>query len=211
MLLALHVHTIHSDCSESKIHAIAEFCRKAGIEAVGITDHNSIDGALELMDHAPDIRVIIGEEISTKNGEIIGLFLKERIEPGQKLMDTCLQIKEQGGLIYVPHPFDRLKTKRVRIKYLRSVLDLVDIIEVHNSKISLPIYNTRARRYARRHGKIGAVGSDSHYVASISAALNEIEPFDGPEDFLKKLSKARFRTGASSLLATWWVRVRKIF
>lgn len=211
MLVVLHVHTNHSACSESPIDEIAEYCRKRGIEAIAITDHNQIEGAFELRDKAPDLNVIVGEEISTRDGEIIGLFLKERIAAGKDIRETCMEIKEQGGLVYVPHPFDSLKVQRVRSWNLERILDLVDIMEVYNAKASFPLYNKKARDFAKAHDMIGAVGSDSHYVKSIGSALNSMDSFEGPDDFMEKLSRAQFLTGASSLLATWWIRIRKLF
>ena len=211
MLVAIHVHTNHSACSESSVDGIAAYCRSHKIEAIGITDHNSVDGALELQEAAPDIKVIIGEEVSTRQGEVVGLFLKETIPASLDLRETCERIKEQGGLVYVPHPFDKFKVHRVRSNYLTSILDLVDIIEVFNGKISLNIYNARALAYAQRTGKTGAVGSDSHYIKSIGSALNVMEPFDSPQDFLEKLSHAQFNITPASLLFTWWVRARKLF
>jgi predicted metal-dependent phosphoesterase TrpH len=210
MRVAVHVHTSYSACSESRLDKIAAYCRQHGIEALGITDHNVIEGALEFQKQEPHITVIVGEEISTRNREIVGLFLKEKIEPGLGLRETCLEIKRQGGLVYLPHPFDKFKVHRVRSRHLREILDLVDIVEIYNAKISFAYYNLRAKLFAEKHHKIGAVGSDSHFIASIGAATMEMEPFDGPVDFLEKLSRAQFKTGASSLLSTWWVRVRKI-
>lgn len=210
MLVALHVHTNHSACSESPIDEIAEYCRRHGIDAIAITDHNQVEGALELRDKAPDLNVIVGEEVSTREGEVIGLFLKERIAAGKDLRETCMEIRKQGGLVYVPHPFDSLKVQRIRSWNLERILDLVDIMEVYNAKATFPIYNKKAKDFAESHNITGAVGSDSHYIKSIGSALNSMEAFEGPADFLEKLSRAQFLTGASSLLATWWIRVRKL-
>ena len=210
MLVALHVHTNHSACSESEISHIAQYCRKRGIEAIAITDHNQIEGAFELQDIAPELKVIVSEEISTREGEIIGLFLEERIPAGKDIRETCIEIKNQGGLVYLPHPFDSLKVHRVRSWNLQKILDLVDIIEVYNAKASFPLYNRKAREFAEAHGIRGAVASDSHYVKSIGSALMSMEPFEGAADFLEKLSRAQFLMGASSLIATWWIRVRKL-
>lgn len=211
MRVALHVHTNYSACSESPVEEIAEYCRRHDIGAIAITDHNSIDGALQLREVAPGLQVIIGEEISTRQGEVVGLFLKDEILADLDLRPTCEQIKAQGGLVYVPHPFDKFKTHRVRSRHLEAILDLVDIIEVFNGKISLGIYNARALAYAARVNKVGAVGSDSHYVTSIDSAINVMDPFTGPEDFCEKLARAEFETRSGSLLYTWWVRARKLF
>lgn len=210
MLVAIHVHTDVSACSESPVEKIADYCKQHEIGAIGITDHNETEGALRLREIAPWLDVIVGEEVSTREGEIIGLFLRDKIEPAQGLRETCEQIKAQGGLVYLPHPMDKFKIHRVRGKHLQGAMDLIDIVEVYNAKVSMNVYNDRARRLAELNHKIGAVGSDSHYVSSIGSALNIMEPFDGALDFLDKLSRAEFRTGAASLLATWWVRARKL-
>lgn len=210
MLVAMHVHTNVSACSESPIDLIADYCRKHDIGAIAITDHNAIEGAVRLRELAPSLKVIVGEEISTREGEIIGLFLREKVEPALRLRETCEEIKRQGGLVYLPHPLDRFKIHRVHSRHLRDIVDLIDIVEIYNAKISFPIYNTRARQLARRLGKVAAVGSDSHYVASVGAALNVMDDYSGSADFLDKLSRAEFRTGAASLMATWWVRARKL-
>ncbi len=209
MIAALHVHTNYSACSESRIEDIAAYCRRNDIDAIAITDHDVIEGALALQEYAPHLKVIIGEEISTRQGEVIGLFLNKRIDPDQDIVETCLEIKRQRGLVYIPHPFDKFKIHRVKKLALERIIDLVDIIEVFNAKISLPAYNARALHRAERYGKVGAAGSDSHYIASIGNALVEMEDFYGPEEFLDKLSKAEFKTKPSGPLPTWWVRVRK--
>lgn len=210
MLTALHVHTNYSACSESPVDHIARYCRTHGIQAIAITDHDQIEGAKKLKAIAQDVQVIVGEEVSTRDGEIIGLFLTKRVDAGMPLRDTCVEIKRQGGLVYVPHPFDKLKVHRVRTRHLREIIDLVDIIEIYNAKISMNFFNARAKRFADKRHKVGAVGSDAHYINAIGGALAVMEPFDGPKEFLENLSRAEFLTGASSLLATWWIRVRKL-
>jgi predicted metal-dependent phosphoesterase TrpH len=122
MLAAIHVHTDYSACSESPVEEVARYCRDHGIGAIAITDHDLIDGALKLRDVAPDLKVIVGEEVSTRSGEIIGLFIKEKIEAGRDLRETCLEIKGQGGLVYLPHPFDTLKIHRVKGRDRKSVV-----------------------------------------------------------------------------------------
>ncbi len=210
MLVVLHVHTNVSACSESPVEEIAEYCRTQEIEAIAITDHNELEGAWRLQAVAPWLKVIAGEEVSTREGEVIGLFLHDRIDPAQPLRDTCEQIKSQGGLVYVPHPMDKFKIHRVHTEHLMDIVDMVDIIEVYNAKASLAIYNRSAKKLAQQLGKVAAVGSDSHYVKSIGSAVNIMDPFGGPQDFLEKLAHAKFRKGVASLFATWWVRARKL-
>ncbi|MHB1001373.1 MAG: PHP domain-containing protein [Armatimonadota bacterium] len=208
--VALHIHTMYSACSETKLEEISKYCLDNGISVLGVTDHDTIGGALALKAVAGKLRVIIGSEIKTRQGEIIGLFLKNEIAPGQGALDTCEQIKEQGGLIYLPHPFDPLKVRRLKKKAVLECLHLIDIIEVFNAKTTLPIYNKIAARFAEKHGKAAAVGSDSHYLESIDMCVNEIDDFNTPEEFLENLRHAKLITKRSGPLRGWWVGIKNV-
>ncbi len=189
--VALHIHTLYSPCGETKLEDIGEYCRSHNINVIAITDHNTIAGALCLRALAPDLRIIVGEEIQTRQGEVIGLFLEHEIEPYLDVAETCERIRSQRGLIYVPHPFDLFKIHRLRKRALMQILDMVDIIEVFNAK-SLNIFNQQAAHFAERYAKIGAVGSDAHCLDDIDACLNEMEDFSSPSEFLESLRNARF-------------------
>lgn len=212
MLLALHVHTNFSKCAESRIEDIKDFCVKNNIGAIAICDHNEIEGALSLEKIAENFKVIIGEEIKTKQGEIIGLFLKNKIEPFNSLTETIDKIKEQGALVYLPHPFDIIRPFHMRWDTLLANLKKIDIVEVFNSKMILPLNNVQANLFAKQFGKLGAIGSDAHFVKAISCAVMEIEDFVSPEDFLEKLKNAKIvsavNTGVSTTL---WSRIKKFF
>lgn len=189
--VALHIHTLYSPCAETKLEDINEYSRKLGIDVIAVTDHNTIGGALCLRALAPDLRIIIGEEIQTRQGEIIGLFLEQEIEPGLDAVETCERIKAQHGLVYVPHPFDIFKIHRLKKQTLMQILDMVDIIEVFNAKSILKIFNWKASRFAKKYGKIGAGGSDAHHLEAIGLCLNEMEDFSSPMEFLRNLRNAR--------------------
>lgn len=209
--VALHIHTLYSACSETKLEEIGDYCRNAGVNVLGVTDHDTIGGALALKAVVGDeVRVIIGEEIKTRQGEIIGLFLKHEIEPNQSALDTCVEIKEQGGLVYIPHPFDPFKVHSLRKKALIEVLDMVDIVETFNAKAISPILNSIASRFAQKHGKIAAVGSDAHYLQAIDLCINEMEDFETPQEFLNNLRDARLITRRSGPLRQWWVGIKNV-
>jgi len=208
--VALHVHTVYSACAETRLEDIPGFCREHGIDVLGVTDHDTIAGALALKAAAPELRLIIGEEIRTSSGEITGLFLNEEIEGGLSPIETCERIKAQGGLIYIPHPFDPFKFHRLRRHALREILHLADIIEVFNGKANMPIFNTFAAAFAKRHGKLGAAGSDAHYLHAINLCTNMMADFRTPREFLDNLRHAELITEHRWPLRTWWVGIKNV-
>jgi hypothetical protein len=209
--VALHIHTLYSACAETKLEQFGDYCRKKGVQAIGITDHDTTAGAIALKSViGRDVRIIVGEEIKTRQGEIIGLFLNKEIEPGLEAKETVCRIKEQGGIVYIPHPFDPFKITRLKKRALMEVLDMVDIIEVFNAKVVLPVFYVLARNFASRHNKLGAAGSDAHYLPAVDACLNEIAPFSGPEEFLRNFQDARLIIGRSPFFRAWWVGIKNV-
>ncbi len=204
------MHTLYSACAETKLEDIEGYCRANDVDVVSITDHDSIASALELQRISPNLRVIVGSEIKSRQGEIVGLFLKSEIQPGLDALETCEQIKRQGGLVYIPHPFDPFKINRLKRKALMEVLDLVDIIEVYNAKLITPFYNITARRFADKYGKVGAAGSDAHYLSAIDVCVNEMDDFSTPEEFLCNLRNGRLVTRRSGVLRAWYVGLRNV-
>ena len=146
----LHSHTMWSGDSTTMPDELATSIVESGIDVLCITDHNAIAGAVELADRLP-CRVVVGEELRTAAGEIIGLFLTERVPSGVGHVEAARAIRGQGGLVYVPHPFDPMR-RNLSEPALRELaeLGLIDAIEVHNSKTSLASLNRRARRVRGR-------------------------------------------------------------
>ena len=132
--IEFHVHTKYSKDSRSELPRLVEDCLAKKIDVLVVTDHNEIEGAVRLKAIAP-FQVIIGEEILTNKGEIVGLFLKDRIPPGLSPDKTISLIKKQGGLVYLPHPYDSFTRKTaVEAEVLTAVARKVDMIEVHNGR-----------------------------------------------------------------------------
>ncbi len=208
--VALHIHTLYSACAETRIEDIEGYCRRNNVDVVAITDHDTIAAALELKVVSPDLRVIVGEEIKTRQGEIVGLFLEHEIEGGLDALETCQLIKQQGGLVYIPHPFDLLKINRLKKPALMQVLDMVDIIEVFNAKLVTPIYNIVADGFADQRGKVAAAGSDAHYLKAIAVCLNEIDDFSTPQEFLDNLRNGRLIAKRSGFLRAWYVGLKNV-
>jgi predicted metal-dependent phosphoesterase TrpH len=161
----------------------------SGLDVVCVTDHNAIAGAHELRDRV-DCRIIVGEELRTAAGEIIGLFLTDRIPMGLGHLDAARAIREQGGVVYIPHPFDPMR-RNLTERALRELADadLIDAIEVLNAKTSLASLNRRASEFAGEFGILAGAGSDAHVPDALGAAYVEMPDFDGPENFLVALSE----------------------
>lgn len=184
--LDLHSHTWYSHDSLLKPEHFVEACLAKGINCIAVTDHNEVDGAKAIQRMAP-FKVIVGEEIRTREGEISGLFLKERIPQNLSAAETIAEIRRQKGLVYIPHPFAAGVSMRLQKAVLDRVIGDVDIIEGWNSRGILRTDDLAAQRYALRHGKPFAAGSDSHTRFEIGSAYVEIEDFKTPAQLLKNL------------------------
>ncbi len=182
----LHSHTWYSHDSLLKPEHFVEACLAKGINCIAVTDHNEVDGAKAVQRMAP-FKVIVGEEIRTRDGEISGLFLKERIPPWLSAEETIHEIRRQKGLVYIPHPFAAGVSMRLKKAVLDRVLPQVDILEGWNSRGILRTDDLAAQRYALRHGKPFAAGSDAHTRFEIGSAYVEMEDFKTPAQMLKNL------------------------
>jgi predicted metal-dependent phosphoesterase TrpH len=187
----LHSHTMWSGDSTTTPDEVAEAVVASGLDVLCITDHNAIRGAVELAAQL-SCRVIIGEELRTHAGEIIGLFLTERIPMGTPPAAAAVAIREQGGVVYVPHPFDPMRRNMAEpALYELAQAGLLDAVEVLNAKTSLRSLNERAAHFAEEFTLAGGAGSDAHVPDALGAAYVEMPDFDGPTDFLAKLPLGR--------------------
>ncbi len=196
----LHMHTDHSyDCATPVEVLLAE-ARGKGLGAIAVTEHNEISGALEAAEKAKGIKVIVGEEVKTASqGEVIGLFIKEKIPRGMTLQETIAEIKRQGGLVYVPHPFDRMHSVP-DYRHLIDVLDDIDLIEVFNPRVAISEFNEEAVRFAAKYRIIAGAGSDAHVPQGLGSVRIRMHDFDGPEQFLESLRTADIIRNPASLL-----------
>ena len=186
----LHTHTMWSGDSTTTPDEFAGAVDASGLDVVCITDHNVIDGAIGLRDRL-SCRVIIGEELRTVAGEIIGLFLTERVPMGVSHLDAAKAIRDQGGVVYIPHPFDPMRRNMSEAAlYELADADLIDAVEVLNAKTSLASLNRRAAEFAAEFGIVGGAGSDGHVPDALGAAYVEMADFDTPLEFLASLASA---------------------
>ncbi|MDQ6819242.1 MAG: glycosyltransferase, partial [Actinomycetota bacterium] len=196
----LHMHTDHSyDCATPVEVLLAE-ARARGLGAIAITDHNEVSGAHEARAKADGVKVIVGEEIKTASqGEVIGLFIEEKIPRGMSMRETIAEIKRQGGVVYVPHPFDRLHSVP-DYEHLLDVLDAVDAIEVFNPRVAITEFNDEAVRFAAKYRIPAGAGSDAHVPQGLGSVRIRMRDFDGPEEFLESLRDADIVRNPASLL-----------
>jgi predicted metal-dependent phosphoesterase TrpH len=179
----------------------------SAIDVLCITDHHAIDGARQLR-HALPCRVVVGEEIRSTQGEIIGLFLSERIPFGLTPHDTAARIREQGGVVYIPHPFDPMRRNLVEPALEQLVAEgLVDALEVRNAKTSLDSLNRRAQSFVETHALAAGAGSDAHVPDAIGAAYAEVPDFDGPASFLDSLRAGSVTGHHSDPPRAWRARI----
>ena len=198
----LHMHTTWShDCS-TEVEELLDHAEAIGLGAIAVTDHNRFGGAQEAVELARDrkLTVIPGEEIKTDGqGEVIGLFLRQEIPRGLSFADTIAAIREQDGLVYLPHPFDRhhaIPDARTLHRHLADI----DVFEVYNARLMRESFNDEALRFARKYGLTMGAGSDAHVLLGVGTGAVKMRAFHGPEEFLVSLRGAEVLRRPKSLI-----------
>jgi predicted metal-dependent phosphoesterase TrpH len=186
-----HLHTVASGDAVLTLDELADRARQAELDAVCITDHNVTSAAVAAAERDLGLRIIVGEEIRTPDGDLIGLFLTERIPYVLPVAEVVARIRAQGGLVYAPHPFDPLRSSLGRVLPGLCAAGAVDIIEVFNAKTAQQAPNERALALAAAYALPGGAGSDAHDAPGVGAAYLEMPDFDGPASFLAALADAR--------------------
>ena len=181
----LHNHTHYSPDSILSPKQFVREARRRGLDVVAVTDHNTIRGALAVRELA-DFPVIVGEEVRSNDGEILGLFLSNEIPKGLPAGDTIERIKDQGGIVGVPHPFDSLRSA-LREDALLAHIDQMDFIEALNARMVFSSHNDKAREFAAEHGLPVTAGSDAHSPWEVGRVWAEMPPFEGATDFVAAL------------------------
>ena len=214
----MHTHTEYSPDSRTPVKAQAAAITAAGLDVVCATDHNTIEGALRLRELADGFRVVVGEEVSTRDGDMIGLFLEKAVPRDLSAEETIARIHDQGGLVSVPHPFSRNRLFHLRRAALDRVWKDIDCIEIFNAREAFTQDNLRAAAFAREKNIPGAVGSDAHRASEIGRAWVEVEEFKGREDFIAALREGSVigkLTGnyihvltRLDVMRKWWTRRR---
>ncbi len=186
-----HLHTALSGDAVTTIDELAERVEQERLDVVFITDHNVTAAAVEAAERGIGARVIVGEEIRTQDGDVIGLFLTDRIPYVLPLGEAIAKIRERGGLVYLPHPFDPGRsTLKPAISERLCAEGIADVVEVFNAKIEDQQQNRQAALLAARYDLPGGAGSDAHDPEGVGAAYLEMPDFDGPAQFLTALRQA---------------------
>ena len=209
----LHIHTKYSMDCDTPLEKIIERCLETGVNCIAIADHDSIEGALEMQKIAP-FPVIVAGEILTPQGEIMGMFLKERVPIGLPIEEAISCVKAQGGLVCLPHPFDTFRGLRIDGARLEELAEQIDVVEVFNARSHFSSPVIKADAFAEKHGIIKSAGSDAHSPGEIGYAHVEMREFDGKDDFLRALSEGRIvgnRTSPLVHFRSLWARIKKRF
>ena len=200
------------DCN-TPLEKIIERCLELGINCIAIADHGTAEGALKMQSLAP-FSVIVAEEILTPHGEIMGMFLKETIPSGLPVEQTISEIRSQGGLVNIPHPFDTLRGSALGDKIVAEIVGQIDIIEVFNSRSPLFHSSAKAAAFAQKHGIVPSAGSDAHTLYEIGNAYVEMPEFNGKDDFLQALAQGKIsghRTNPLIHLNSAWAKLKYQF
>jgi predicted metal-dependent phosphoesterase TrpH len=198
-----HSHTGHSKDSLCPASALLDAAVRRGLAGLAVTDHDTLDGApqaMALVRRDPEryrgLTILPGEEVKTREGELIGLFIRETIPRGLTPEETIRRIRDQGGLVLVPHPFDRVRGSRLRAEALERVAAVagqIDAIEVFNARTTLVGDNHRAVDFARQRGLLQVAGSDAHVPWEVGHAYVELDepPATTPAALLAQLRRGR--------------------
>jgi hypothetical protein len=206
----LHCHTSASFDCLARPGGVVKAAAARGLTHLIVTDHDRIEGALEARELAPDaLTVIVGEEIRTRDGDLIGAFLAQAVAPGMSAAETVAAIREQGGLVGVPHPFDRLRGSVLTDARMAVLAPLVDWIEVHNARL-VGGGNERAAAFARGRGLAGVAVSDAHSILEVGVAYTALDGDPStPAGLLAALAGAEIVPGRASYAVRLWTPVAK--
>lgn len=179
----LHTHSIASHDGGISADQYAHALSTSVLDVIAVTDHNQIDFAVELQRQLGD-RIIVGEEIMTTSGEIIGLYLERRIRPGLSPLETITQIKDQGGIVYIPHPFENVR-KGLHPGIMEELIDAIDIVEVCNGRAFLQNRSSQAVIWAKLNHIIGAASSDAHGSRGLGTTYTRVPELPAAGELLK--------------------------
>ena len=213
ILADLHMHTYHSGDCATPVDDLLDEALERGLGAIAVTDHNTIAGGLEAAERARErelpLQVIVGSEIMTDGqGEVIGLFLSEEVPAGLSFAETLARIRGQGGLVYIPHPFDRMHSIPSP-ETLRRHVDQIDVLETANGRLYFERDNDESERFAERWNLLRGAGSDAHVSEGLATAVLRLPPFEGPDGLLASLRSAEIERRPRNLLylqGLKWVR-----
>jgi predicted metal-dependent phosphoesterase TrpH len=216
---------IHTRFSRDSILTEKKFVEKAierGLTHVCVTNHNNVEGAVAVREKVAELglteelTVILGEEVSTSDGEVVGIFLTRTIPRGLSANETADEIHRQGGLVSIPHPFDPFRGSHIREVPLRNLAEIgkIDMVEVFNCRVTFQRHNDEAAEFAKRYGIPGIAASDSHSGFEIAMAFNALPPFETAEELKVALTQNEWHASRSSVFihaTTRWAVWKNMF
>ena len=206
----LHIHTKYSMDCDTPLEKIIDRCLELGINCIAVADHGTVEGALKMQSLAP-FTVIVAEEILTPHGEIMGMFLEKTIPSGLSVEQTISEIRAQGGLVCIPHPFDTVRVSALGSKIVEEIVEKIDAIETFNARSPFLHSSTKAQAFANKHGIIKSAGSDAHSIYEIGNAYVEMPEFNGKDDFLQALAEGKIyghRTNPLMHFNSAWAKLK---
>ena len=211
----LHCHTSASFDSLSSPTAVVRAAAERGLTHLAITDHDRIDAAIAAREVAPpELEVIVGQEVRTTAGDLVGLFLLRAVPPGLAPHEAATEIREQGGVVGLAHPFDRFRAgsgRRGWERELELVVPLLDYVETWNARLMIGDGNRLAAEFAAANGLPGVAVSDAHTVMEVGVAYTVVDaPMDTPAELRLALTDARLVTGRGSRLIRVGMPVAKL-
>ncbi len=217
-----HIHTRFSRDSILPEEKFARLAVERGLTHVAITNHNNVEGAIAVRDKVAELglddrlTVIQGEEVSTADGEVVGIFLTKTIPRGLSANETADEIHRQGGLVSIPHPFDPFRGSHIKEGPLRNLAEMgkIDMIEVFNCRVTFQRHNVEAAEFAARYGIPGIAASDSHSSFEIAMAFNAMPAFDSADALRAALAENEWTASRSSVFihaTTRWAVWKNIF
>jgi predicted metal-dependent phosphoesterase TrpH len=196
------------DCQTPLVKIISR-CQELGINCIAVADHGTADGGLAMQKIAP-FKVIVAEEILTTEGEIMGMFLKKTIPSGITPREAIKRIREQDGLVNIPHPFETIRGSALKDKIIDEITEDIDLMEVLNSRSPFPANSNKARDFALKHNIPAGAGSDAHTIYEIGNAYIEIPDFNNKTEFLKAVAQGKIHGKRSGIFVhafSSWTRI----
>jgi predicted metal-dependent phosphoesterase TrpH len=217
-----HIHTRFSRDSILTEQTFIEKAIERGLTHVCVTNHNNVEGAIVVRDKVAELglsdrlTVVLGEEVSTADGEVVGIFLTKTIPRGLSAKETADEIHRQGGLVSIPHPFDPFRGSHIREGPLRNLAELnkIDMVEVFNCRVSLQRHNAEAAEFADRYGIAGIAASDSHSSFEVAMAFNALPSFETAAELKAVLPENDWHASRSSVFihaTTRWAVWKNMF
>jgi predicted metal-dependent phosphoesterase TrpH len=217
-----HIHTRFSRDSLLTEERFIEKAIERGLTHVAVTNHNNVEGAVAVRDKVAELgltdklTVILGEEVSTADGEVVGIFLERTIPRGLSANETADEIHRQGGLVSIPHPFDPLRASHIKEGPLRNLAEVgkIDMVEIFNCRVTFQRHNQEAAEFAARYGIPGIAASDSHSAMEVAMAFNAMPAFETADELRRSLTENDWHASRSSVfihLTTRWAVWKNLF